>query len=1294
MRKIIKILTWVMVILIGIILLAGIFTQTPLFRTWLKNFAIDELNDILEGEASIGEINGNLFSNLEIHNLLLTNDNDTLLILPEIHLSYNILALLNDEISVHDFKIINPSLNLIEDSTGIWNVTRMISTNMESDTITFTTEEPFGFMISLNSFSLYGGTVDFGINEPLIPKKVSQLNINLNGHYKSDELRLILDSLSFQTNYPDFNVNKLAFEFSQKEEELHLKNLTVITKSNKFQSNIKHHQSETNQVYLKSEKLDLGEFEFILPDIKLKKNPNLQITSQYNQDSLEFEIGLQSEKEHLTIRGLCENYQALFDSSRNKRIRFNLDFLINNMKPRNWSDHLPEAHVTGNVSLNGSFTGLDDLEANIGGKFQELQISDYFAEVLQINAAFYMGDLAGRVFLHSKITDLDLQINIENIKNCPIYDGTLSINHLNLGELFLSDSIKSDLNFKLHFLGENFIPPNNLFSLKSEWSSSSFNDITIDRLLTVFHMSGTQYTLDTLHIQTPTGIFALAGKGDLSSNHRIRYHFDLGDLQTITNLTEADSLEADGIISGLVSGNLDSLYSNMNFELQNVQYNGFVVDSLAGKTNIFRLDSLLTMDIDVGAEKIEAGDVKIDNLDLSAFYDKNQISSEIKIQFDPNLRSSLSTVLKLDSIIFLSVPNIDFEVIDEHWTGKLDKMSYNTDNNDILISGLNIECTTSEDIRRIFAEGKLSPDGNEDFKLELKGIHPKSILSYLGIDSQIDGRINFNLDLTGAADKPVFKGNLRFEEGNVGSIRYQGINSWFDYADDRFNFDFSLNFNGEDSLIARGHLPLHLSLTDTTDLFDIQRSINLDIKSESIPVWLFLQNLKSFPQVSGNILCDFSLTNTLLDPNIHGQLQLKDGALRSPYWGIDYKDIQLKISALGDKFLLDKFQVISKRRNLNLSGEIQVDFKETDDKIVYSNMNLLADNFYLVQHKDFEIQISSDIKYKMKEGKPRVSGYVNVNRARFYLPTIMRRAGYVTENVNQIKPALVEARERNLRLIDPQKSLDTIQVMRDTLQVPEFLNLLEGDVEIRIARKTWVRNPQLRLELGGNINMSMKKGDFLLKGPVYIVRGQYDLFGRRFTVIQGNIDFQGANDINPPIYLEAEYVYRTVGREKRALVLVVTGNLEYPVITFLESNNPISQDDAISIILYGRKRDELSFGSQSDMAEMDVSAAATGIFSNIVSDRLTKSFNDQLKLDVIEVNATDNWQSANFVVGRYITRDIFVTYKREFGQNLDNNLFPDTISMEYELRKNLFLQMIQGNPQDSGYDLLFKFDWD
>jgi autotransporter translocation and assembly factor TamB len=223
----------------------------------------------------------------------------------------------------------------------------------------------------------------------------------------------------------------------------------------------------------------------------------------------------------------------------------------------------------------------------------------------------------------------------------------------------------------------------------------------------------------------------------------------------------------------------------------------------------------------------------------------------------------------------------------------------------------------------------------------------------------------------------------------------------------------------------------------------------------------------------------------------------------------------------------------------------------------------------------------------------------------------------------------------------------------------------------------------------------MESGEQYLSGPVKVVRGQYDILGRRFNVVEGKVDFLGNKEMNPPILLEAEYNYRTSGREKKDLILKVTGDLKTPIIKFYVDNSEISQEDAISIVLFGRRKDELSYASQADISGSDMqNTAAMGIVSNIISDRLSRSVGDDLKLDVIEVNAQDNWQSANFVIGKYITEDIFVTYKREFGQNKDNSIVPETISLEYEITKFLYLQLIQGDPKESGTDLFFKFDWD
>ena len=71
MKRLLKLLTWVFILLVGLILIVGLFTQTALFKSYLKDFAVDELNGLLEGEVSIGELKGNLFTNLEIQDLVL-----------------------------------------------------------------------------------------------------------------------------------------------------------------------------------------------------------------------------------------------------------------------------------------------------------------------------------------------------------------------------------------------------------------------------------------------------------------------------------------------------------------------------------------------------------------------------------------------------------------------------------------------------------------------------------------------------------------------------------------------------------------------------------------------------------------------------------------------------------------------------------------------------------------------------------------------------------------------------------------------------------------------------------------------------------------------------------------------------------------------------------------------------------------------------------------------------------------------------------------------------------------------
>jgi len=199
-------ITFASLVGIGIfLLLAGLFTQTSLFRNWLKVYAVEQINELLNGDISIGEIDGSLFTDIKIRNLLISQDDDTLLQVGDITIAYDPFALLRDTIKVHVLSISNLAAGLSQDTAGIWNVSQL----MKKDTLPKTSiekiEESFPYTILLESFRLYGTRVKIQTQNEIIPKHLSELFVGAHGFYNSGRFEISLDSLAFQSTRPDLN---------------------------------------------------------------------------------------------------------------------------------------------------------------------------------------------------------------------------------------------------------------------------------------------------------------------------------------------------------------------------------------------------------------------------------------------------------------------------------------------------------------------------------------------------------------------------------------------------------------------------------------------------------------------------------------------------------------------------------------------------------------------------------------------------------------------------------------------------------------------------------------------------------------------------------------------------------------------------------------------------------------------------------------------------------------------------------------------------------------------------------
>jgi autotransporter translocation and assembly factor TamB len=86
------------------------------------------------------------------------------------------------------------------------------------------------------------------------------------------------------------------------------------------------------------------------------------------------------------------------------------------------------------------------------------------------------------------------------------------------------------------------------------------------------------------------------------------------------------------------------------------------------------------------------------------------------------------------------------------------------------------------------------------------------------------------------------------------------------------------------------------------------------------------------------------------------------------------------------------------------------------------------------------------------------------------------------------------------------------------------------------------------------------------------------------------------------------------------------------------------------------------------------------------------SLGQELGMDVLRVRGDESFQQLSFLVGKYITNDLFVSYEDQLGTQDANEEAYSTITVEYEVARFLFLQFIKGDVKTTGFDAIIKIE--
>ena len=110
LRRVLQVVALVGTLMVGIVALALIVSQTPWFRDWLRRYIVRESKQYLNGELSIGRIGGNLLFGVEVSDLAVDVSGERVVAAKTVEVDYNVFQIVSKGVVLNEIKLVEPAI--------------------------------------------------------------------------------------------------------------------------------------------------------------------------------------------------------------------------------------------------------------------------------------------------------------------------------------------------------------------------------------------------------------------------------------------------------------------------------------------------------------------------------------------------------------------------------------------------------------------------------------------------------------------------------------------------------------------------------------------------------------------------------------------------------------------------------------------------------------------------------------------------------------------------------------------------------------------------------------------------------------------------------------------------------------------------------------------------------------------------------------------------------------------------------------------------------------------------------
>ncbi|MGH7871711.1 MAG: AsmA family protein, partial [Candidatus Binatia bacterium] len=194
MRRFASILKWSAlggaVLLLCAVFGVTLYTRTENFQRWLRQEAVNAVNQSIRGALSIDRLEGSVWRHLTLYGVALHYEDDEIARIPRLDISFALIPLLWKEVRISAIDAAQPRLHLSQDAEGKWNVAEALSPRQP---------EPLSqsaLVVLLNSLRLKDGSVNLQLAADKTVYRLERVNLEGGAEIRPAAMRIDLRALS------------------------------------------------------------------------------------------------------------------------------------------------------------------------------------------------------------------------------------------------------------------------------------------------------------------------------------------------------------------------------------------------------------------------------------------------------------------------------------------------------------------------------------------------------------------------------------------------------------------------------------------------------------------------------------------------------------------------------------------------------------------------------------------------------------------------------------------------------------------------------------------------------------------------------------------------------------------------------------------------------------------------------------------------------------------------------------------------------------------------------------------